>query len=75
MLLEAIRNSMIERGAILPNWKVTLVQVENANGSDWANVTVNVFRPRCRKPLVVWDIAVYLPRDQIWWDKSSFVRV
>ncbi|WP_304584429.1 hypothetical protein [Acutalibacter muris] len=74
-LLDALHKAMSQYGAIKPNWKISVASIENTNGSDWATVNVNIFRPRCRKPYTVWALAVYMPRDQIWWDKSTFVNL
>ena len=72
-LENGIRNVLLERGAILDGWKMKITSIEpKACGSDWAVVSVTVTKPRCRKPFMGWELAVYMPKDQIHFDKSSF---
>ena len=73
-LEKGIYNALLERGSILSGWKVKVTNVqEKCAGNDWVNVSVYITRARCRKPFMVWELAVYLPRDQINFEKSSFV--
>ena len=70
-----IRKAMDEHGITGPGYRIKVTGIDNAAGSDWATIHVDVIRPRCRKPCVAWDIAYYMPRDQIWWDRSSFTNL
>lgn len=73
-LENGIRNALLERGSILDGWKIKINGIETkACGSDWAVVSVAVTKPRCRKPFMVWELMVYMPKDLIHFDKSSFV--
>ena len=73
-LENGIYDVLLERGSILSGWRVKVTNIqEKCTGSDWVNVSAYITKARCRKPFMVWELAVYLPRDQINFEKSSFV--
>ncbi len=75
-LTEAIKEALIEYGAIGENWRIQIGNTEvQAIGSDWAIVSVHVYKPRCRKPQGCWHLAIYMPKDQIHWDKSQYINL
>lgn len=65
---------MVETGRAQEGWRVKINNVDVPKGSDWAKITVFVIKKRCRNPIVVWDLSVYLPKQQIYWEKSTFVQ-
>lgn len=69
-LTQGIHDCMDERGITLTNWRIKIVGREIIGNSDWATVTVEVYKPRCRKPCVVWMLAINIVREQIYWDRS-----
>lgn len=73
-LEDGIYNVLLQRGSIADGWKVKVTDVSSkCSGSDWVMVSVSVTKPRCRKPLMVWELAIYMPRDQVDFSKSSFL--
>jgi len=72
-LENGIYNVLLQRGSIADGWKVKVTDIQlKCSGSDWATVSVNIIKPRCRKPFMAWELAVYMPRDQVDFSKSSF---
>lgn len=65
---------MVETGRANPGWRFQIQNIENSPGSDWATVTGVLIKKRCRKPFMGWELAIYMPKAQIWWDKSNFVK-
>lgn len=51
---QQMRTALLNYGAIKSNWRITIDSVENIGYSDWAEVTVSIFKPRCRKALAKW---------------------
>lgn len=72
MKLESlIHSAMDQHGVTLPKWKIKITNVEAVN-FNWAKVTTEVFEPRKRKPTIIWEVAVYMPRNQVDFNKSTF---
>jgi hypothetical protein len=72
-LLEAIRQCMVETGRLCASDRLVLVQ-RNINYSDYAVVNVDAIHKRCKKPYANWELCIYKPKDQILWERSSFIR-
>lgn len=64
----------IDRGITLPDWRIKIASKEIIKNSDYARVLVEVYKPRKRKPCIVWDLCVNFVREQINWDHSTFAR-
>lgn len=73
-LEKRILSAMTETGRAVPGWRFKIQATENNPGSDWATVTGVLIKKRCRKPFMAWELAVYMPKAQIFWDKSKFVK-
>lgn len=71
-LENAIKEIFIEREIMLPNWKIQITDKEILGKSDYAKVTVDVFKPRKKKPEITWILTINMVREQIHWDKSEF---
>jgi hypothetical protein len=72
---EMIKNVFVETGRAQSNWKVVVTDKNLLSaGSDYVIISVDVIRPRCRKPCVKWQLMVDTARGNIHWDKSDFVR-
>ena len=71
-LEDAIRSAMDEHGVTGPGYRIKVVWTETLNqgSSDWATVTVDVYRPRYRKPCVTWELAIWIPGNTLYWEKS-----
>ena len=72
---KALHEAFNEKGITLPDWRIKITNREIIGHSDWAKVTVEVYKPRKRKPEIIWELAVNIVRDQIHWDKSNFYRM
>lgn len=75
MLKEAIERIMKETGRISETGRIQIEEIQNNTGSDYAKVIVNCYRKRCRKPFLCWEIIIFLPKDQILWNQSSFYYI
>jgi hypothetical protein len=72
---EMIKNVFVETGRARDDWKVVVTGKNFLSaGSDYVILSVDVIRPRCRKPCVKWQLMVDTARGDIHWDKSDFVR-
>lgn len=72
---QMIINALLSYGAIDENWKIKITDIENLQHSDWAKVTTEIFKPRCRKPYAIWELVVNTVRNITDFEKSSFTRV
>lgn len=73
-LEEAIKRIFVEEGIVLENWRVRITWIYGSKHSDYRDVTVEVIKPRCRKPCTIWTLKVDIVREIIDFSKSSFVR-
>ena len=73
-LEKSILAAMVETGRAQEGWRIKINNVDVPKGSDWAKVNVSVIKKRCRNPIAAWELSVYIPRQQIWWEKSTFVQ-
>lgn len=73
-LEKEILKAMIETGRADEGWKFKIQSIEGSQYSDWVTLIGTLTKKRCRKPIMGWELAYYKPKDQIWWDRSKFVR-
>ena len=72
-LADSIKAAMIETGRIGEKWRVEITGCDRANrNSDYVSVYVSVYKPRSRKPDVLWDISIDAVRELIFWEHSTF---
>ena len=71
-LTKAIRECMDEKGITGPKDRIKIIGREIIGKSDWAIVTVDIFRPRKRKPTLFWKLAINITNNTIHWYKSAF---
>lgn len=72
-LAEGIKAAMVDTGRAAENWRVTVTGNERVgNNSDYVRVYVNVYKPRSRKPDVLWDICIDAVRELIYWEHSTY---
>ena len=72
-LEEGIKAAMIDTGRAAENWRVKVTGSDQVNrNSDYVRVYVDVYKPRSRKPDIVWDICVNIAKNLIYWDHSTF---
>ena len=73
---EEIKCAMIEYGACADNWKIKIIVVDRLNvDSDCANVIVNVWKPRSRKPDYSFILFVDVVKELIFWDRSTHINL
>ncbi len=76
MVHSEIYDALKEHGAIGPTWRIEIGNRDlNPIDSDWVTVSVDVYKPRCRKPQGCWHLAIYMPKDEIHWNKSQYVNL
>lgn len=73
-LESGIKNVFIERGIMLENWRLKVISIDGQPYSDYRDVTVEVLKPRCKKPCVTWALNINMVRETINFEKSSFYR-
>ena len=72
-LAEGIKAAMVDTGRAGVNWRVKVTGCDQSNrNSDYVRVYVEVYKPRSRKPDIVWDICVNIAKNLIYWDHSTF---
>lgn len=69
-----MRNALINYGAINENWRIKIIDKEILPYSDWVKVTVEVYKPRCRKPCTIWTLASNMVRGITDFEKSTFIH-
>ena len=72
---EYAKNALVNYGAILPNWGVEIIEIGNLPGSDWADVTCFITRPKCRKPYVSWTLRMNMVRQITDFSRSTFTKL
>ena len=66
-----IRNAMIETGRM--SAKCRLECIEALKDGDWMRVGCHIYKTsRTKKPHMYWNICVYVPKNQIHWDTTTF---
>lgn len=73
-LEKEILKALIETGRARDGWRFKIQSIEGSQYSDWAIIIGTLTKKRCRKPIMGLELAYYKPKDQIWWDRSKFVR-
>ena len=72
-LEEGIKAAMVDTGRAAENWRVTVTGNERVgNNSDYVRVYVNVYKPRSRKPDVLWDLCINAVKELIYWEHSTY---
>ena len=66
-----IRNAMDEQGITGSGYRIAIVGRKIIGQSDYAEVIVDVFQPRKRKPCITWALRINIVRGTIHWGKSS----
>ena len=73
-LTEGIKAAMVETGRAAENWRIKVTGYDKVGkNSDFVRVHVSVYKPRSRKPDVLWDLCINIAKDLIYWDHSTFV--
>ena len=65
-----IRNAMDDRGITGPGYRIFVTDRKIIGNSDYAEVIVDVFEPRKRKPCMIWALRINIVRGTIHWDRS-----
>lgn len=68
---ELMKDALVWYGAMLENWRLKIVRVY-ATGADSANVELQIFEPRRRKPTVSWIIPVDTARNNVYVSEGTF---
>lgn len=72
-LAEGIKAAMIDTGRAAEKWRVQVTGCDRAgNNSDYVRVYVNVYKPRSRKPDMLWDICINAVKELIYWEHSTY---
>lgn len=73
-LESGIKNVFVKKGIMLENWKLKVTSIDGQSHSDYRDVTVEVLKPRCKKPCITWILNINMARELINFEKSSFYR-
>ena len=72
-LAEGIKAAMIETGRAGEKDRIKITGREPiCTGSDKYNVFVELYKPRSRKPDMLWTICVDCVRELIYWEHSTY---
>ena len=73
---EALKTCMIETGRAGEKDRIKVTGREPIyTGSDKYNVFVELYKPRSRKPDMLWSVCVDCVRELIYWDHSEYYKV
>ena len=70
-----IKNALVEYGAMNENWRLKITNKGIISNSDYASFTVEIYKPRCRKPCTEWTLIANIVREFVDFGKSTFVRL
>lgn len=65
-----IRNVLIETERLRNGGKVKIISRQPIGNSDWAEILVEAYRPKCRKPYATWTLTVNFVRKMIDFERS-----
>ena len=74
-LEKEILSALVDTGRAKSDWRFKVQSIEILPYSDWATIVGVLTKKKHRKPCMCWELACYIPKKQIWWDKSVFVRL
>ena len=66
---EIVREALIEEGIMKENWRFT-VCVESS-GYEFVRLEVEVYEPRCRKPVTIWYVPYSTFRNLLYWSEAE----
>jgi hypothetical protein len=70
-IAEGIKAAMIDTGRAGEKWRVEVTGCDRATrNSDYVRVYVSVYKPRSRKPDVLWDLCINDVKELIFWEHS-----
>lgn len=71
-LMENIKRCMIEHGNITDKYRINLVEITGNKNSDYRQVIVEVIKPKCHKPFMVWNFSIDIVKELLFWETSTF---
>lgn len=74
-LENGIKKALIEYGAMNENWRLEITDKKIIGNSDYATISVMIFKPRCRKPCMMWELHVNIVREFVDFERSIFARL
>ena len=74
-LLDGIKAAMIDTGRMTEKSRIKLVEITGDRNSDYRRVTIEVIKPRCHKPFMVWNLCVDIVRELLFWETSTFYYI
>jgi hypothetical protein len=73
---DSVKNAMIDTGRISESWRIEITGKESlGNNSDYVDLFLNAYKPRSRKPDVLWTIRINAVKELIYWEHSYFCKV
>lgn len=74
-LESGIKIALIDYGAARENWRVKVTGYDQVGiNSDFVRVYVDIYKPRSRKPDVIWDLCVNIVKELVYFDRSQAIR-
>ena len=75
-LEKQLKGAMVDYGAVNENWRIKIVAIEKiADNSDFANVTVEIYKPRSRQPAYLHTLYINMVKEFVCWDRSTHVNL
>ena len=72
-IAEGIKAAMIDTGRAAEKDRIKITGREPIyTGSDKYNVFVELYKPRSRKPDMLWSVCVDCVRELIYWEHSTY---
>lgn len=70
-----IKKALVEFGAMNENWRIEITDKYLIGNSDYANISVEIYKPHCRKPCTVWVLVANIVTEFVDFKKSTFIRL
>ena len=65
--------AMTDTGRAADNWRAQVIAQERVgSNSDIVRVVVHIYKPRSRKPDVLWDLCINAVKELIYWEHSTY---
>lgn len=70
-----IKKALVEYGAMNENWRLKITDKNIIGNSDFASISVEIYKPHCRKPCIVWTLVANIVKEFVDFERSTFVRL
>ncbi len=71
MFETALKKCLIEYGAMGENWRIKLGEIKRNAGADWFVCDVYIYKPRAKKPCLLWELRINEARKVVDFGNSK----